>query len=96
MPLPLFLSIRQCVQAGCTRATSAFWLSLHNFANVCRKFPLKGWRVGERPTHTCPVRLRAAAASLSTTATTMVRAAMAPGGNDLHTGGGGSVDTGAH
>jgi hypothetical protein len=39
---PPLLDIQQCVQAGCTRATSAFWLSLHSFARVCRHLPLKG------------------------------------------------------
>jgi hypothetical protein len=47
---PRFLDTQQCVQAGCTRATSAFWLSLHNFAKVCRHLPLKGWE-GVGATH---------------------------------------------
>jgi hypothetical protein len=34
-----------CVQAGCTRATSAFWLSLHIFSLVNRHWPCKGWDV---------------------------------------------------
>jgi hypothetical protein len=47
---PRFLETQQCVQAGCTRTTLAFWLSLHNFAKVCRHLPLKGWE-GVGATH---------------------------------------------
>jgi hypothetical protein len=34
-----------CVQAGCARAKSAFWLSLHIFSLVHRHLPCKGWNV---------------------------------------------------
>jgi hypothetical protein len=32
-----------CVQAGCARARSVFWLSLHIFSLVHRNLPCKGW-----------------------------------------------------
>jgi hypothetical protein len=32
-----------CVQAGCARAKSAFWHSLHIFSLVHRHLPCKGW-----------------------------------------------------
>jgi hypothetical protein len=34
-----------CVQAGCARAKSAFWLSLHIYSLVHRHLPCKGWDV---------------------------------------------------
>jgi hypothetical protein len=43
--LQVCLHIHVCVQAGCTRAKSAFWLSLHIFSLVHRHMPCKGWDV---------------------------------------------------
>jgi hypothetical protein len=40
----LLLDIQLYVQAGCTQATSAFWLSLH-FAKVRSNLPLNGWEI---------------------------------------------------
>jgi hypothetical protein len=37
---PPLLDVEQCVQAGCTRATLAFWLSPHHFVQVCSYLPL--------------------------------------------------------
>jgi hypothetical protein len=47
---PPLLDVQQCVQAGCTRGTSAFWLSLHNLAATSLSRRGRGW---ERLTPSC-------------------------------------------